>query len=150
MSITNFEIAFRHVITGRALTNCLADFLQITPDNIVDADAYWVLDAHMQKTHIGVTVCHSGRGLRTLLKGVSGLALEGELLGELAFYYATRLKTEAVIGDHTYPDPRAQDRSLIYFPDGSCARCIDNWDAASQVNEVELAPFGRLPVILHK
>lgn len=143
MYIVEFEIAFREEIDTPALRSKLAAFLKIPIAQIVDLNDYWDLESGQQKSHIGLTVYYSGSGLKTLAKGVCFLPLEGERMGDLAFYLAVELKTEVVIGDYSYPNHMVQDRSLIYFPNGSCARAISKWDGINEANEVELCLFGK-------
>lgn len=116
MSINNFEIAFRDVIGFLDLHSQLARFLKIPVTDIVNFDNYWDLDETQQQLSVGVSIDYSACGLKTLLQGVCCFPLEGEQMGSLAYNFATRLKTEAVIGDYTYPNPHAQDRALVYFP----------------------------------
>lgn len=142
MSINNFEIAFRDVISALDLRSQLARFLRIPVTNIVDFNNYWDLDETQQQLSVGVSMDYSACGPKTLLRGVCFFPLKGEQMGSLAYHFVTRLKTEVAIGDYTYPSPHAQDRSLVYFPDGSCARAIAIWNTLNNVNDIELAPFG--------
>lgn len=142
MPINNFEIAFRGAVSALDLQNQLACFLKIPIANIVDFDNYWNLNETRQKLLVGISIDYSACGLKTLLRGMCFFPLKDEQMGNLASDFATRLNMKVVIGDYTYPNPRAQDRSLVYFPNGSCARAIASWDRFNDANDIELVPFG--------
>ncbi|WAC71212.1 hypothetical protein OU995_16615 [Roseateles sp. SL47] len=119
-----FEIGFREALSDEALADFLSIHFHLSKECIVSEDEYWA-EAWEGKERIGISVQAAADGLKANLSGVCFRALDDIALGNMAAEAASKLGSEAVVGDYRKHGAEAQGSFLVYFPDGSVWEAVD-------------------------
>ncbi len=114
--IESYEFSIRALVEYNELWVFLADVLGIDRSQIVDESTFWDFAESGQGKVVGLEVCHSNLGFRTLCKWRQTWNLRDIEPFQLASYASVKFNSEVAIGNFIDLQDGSADQFIVITP----------------------------------